>query len=99
MVLLLHGAFYAATDGVLMAAAAVSVPVPLRSSGLALVQTGQASTSTSGASRSPKIITSTPRWALAADVSGPRGRAGEDGDHGAGERRAHKPTLTRTGPD
>ncbi|WP_285223987.1 MFS transporter [Frankia sp. Mgl5] len=44
VVLLLHGAFYAATDGVLMAAAAVSVPVPLRSSGLALVQTGQAAT-------------------------------------------------------
>ncbi|MFD8673084.1 MFS transporter [Streptomyces seoulensis] len=41
-VLLLHGAFYAATDGVLMAAAADSVPSELRSSGLALVQTGQA---------------------------------------------------------
>ncbi|WP_405580772.1 MFS transporter [Streptomyces sp. NBC_01190] len=41
-VLALHGAFYAATDGVLMAAAAGSVPAPLRSSGLALVQTGQA---------------------------------------------------------
>ncbi|MER8028135.1 MFS transporter [Streptomyces bauhiniae] len=41
-VLLLHGAFYAATDGVLMAAAADSVPPELRSSGLALVQTGQA---------------------------------------------------------
>ncbi|CUU55313.1 Sugar phosphate permease [Parafrankia irregularis] len=44
VVLLLHGSFYAATDGVLMAAAAVSVPAPLRSSGLALVQTGQAVT-------------------------------------------------------
>ncbi|GHJ38071.1 MFS transporter [Streptomyces sp. TS71-3] len=41
-VLLLHGTFYAATDGVLMAAASESVPVALRSSGLALVQTGQA---------------------------------------------------------
>ncbi|MEU9921999.1 MFS transporter [Streptomyces griseoluteus] len=41
-VLFLHGAFYAATDGVLMAAAADSVPPELRSSGLALVQTGQA---------------------------------------------------------
>ncbi|MFJ8136110.1 MFS transporter [Streptomyces sp. NPDC096013] len=41
-VLLLHGAFYAATDGVLMAVASESVPERLRSSGLALVQTGQA---------------------------------------------------------
>jgi len=41
-VLLLHGGFYAATDGVLMAAASDSVPEQLRSSGLALVQTGQA---------------------------------------------------------
>ncbi|MFD5079351.1 MFS transporter [Streptomyces sp. NPDC058371] len=41
-VLLLHGGFYAATDGVLMAAASDSVPAELRSSGLALVQTGQA---------------------------------------------------------
>jgi hypothetical protein len=41
-VLALHGTFYAATDGVLMAAAAGSVPPALRSSGLALVQTGQA---------------------------------------------------------
>ena len=41
-VLLLHGGFYAATDGVLMAAASDSVPRELRSSGLALVQTGQA---------------------------------------------------------
>ncbi|GHH74617.1 MFS transporter [Streptomyces sulfonofaciens] len=40
-VLLLHGTFYAATDGVLMAAASQSVPAALRSSGLALVQTGQ----------------------------------------------------------
>ncbi|MFI8531969.1 MFS transporter [Streptomyces aquilus] len=42
LVLLLHGAFYAATDGVLMAAASDSVPESLRSSGLAVVQTGQA---------------------------------------------------------
>ncbi len=41
-VLALHGTFYAATDGVLMAAAAGTVPPELRSSGLALVQTGQA---------------------------------------------------------
>jgi MFS family permease len=41
-VLALHGTFYAATDGVLMAAAAATVPPALRSSGLALVQTGQA---------------------------------------------------------
>lgn len=41
-VLLLHGGFYAATDGVLMAVASESVPEELRSSGLALVQTGQA---------------------------------------------------------
>ncbi|WP_179199665.1 MFS transporter [Streptomyces sp. NRRL B-24572] len=42
LVLALHGGFYAATDGVLMAAAAGSVPAELRSSGLALIQTGQA---------------------------------------------------------
>lgn len=41
-VLALHGTFYAATDGVLMAAASQSVPEELRSSGLALIQTGQA---------------------------------------------------------
>ncbi|WP_205523150.1 MFS transporter [Streptomyces sp. RLB3-17] len=41
-VLLLHGCFYSATDGVLMAVASESVPEELRSSGLALVQTGQA---------------------------------------------------------
>ncbi|MBL1081091.1 MFS transporter [Streptomyces actinomycinicus] len=44
VVLTLHGAFYAATDGVLMAAASDSVPEALRSSGLAVVQTGQALT-------------------------------------------------------
>ncbi|MEU1090860.1 MFS transporter [Streptomyces sp. NPDC005576] len=42
LVLALHGTFYAATDGVLMAAASQSVPEELRSSGLALIQTGQA---------------------------------------------------------
>ncbi|MEU0968147.1 MFS transporter [Streptomyces sp. NPDC005917] len=42
IVLTLHGGFYAATDGVLMAAASDSVPEALRSSGLAVVQTGQA---------------------------------------------------------
>ncbi|MFE9561780.1 MFS transporter [Streptomyces sp. NPDC006487] len=41
-VLLLHGGFYAATDGVLMAAAAGAVPEEQRGGGLALVQTGQA---------------------------------------------------------
>ncbi|MGW2672254.1 MFS transporter [Streptomyces sp. NPDC001272] len=41
-VLLLHGAFYAATDGVLMAEAAGAVPEVHRGGGLALVQTGQA---------------------------------------------------------
>ncbi|MEU4393948.1 MFS transporter [Kribbella sp. NPDC023855] len=38
----LHGAFYAATDGVLPAAAGPLLPVHLRASGLALLQTGQA---------------------------------------------------------
>ncbi|MFF3563211.1 MFS transporter [Streptomyces sp. NPDC002574] len=42
LVLLLHGAFYAATDGVLMAAASTAVPAELRGAGLALIQTGQA---------------------------------------------------------
>ncbi|MFI8288542.1 MFS transporter [Streptomyces sp. NPDC085614] len=42
LVLLLHGAFYAATDGVLPAAVAATVPEGLRASGLALVGTGQA---------------------------------------------------------
>ncbi|QKW17795.1 MFS transporter [Kitasatospora sp. NA04385] len=41
-VLLLYGAFYAATDGVLMAIAGPLLPPELRTSGLALVQTGQA---------------------------------------------------------
>ncbi|MGW2629033.1 MFS transporter [Streptomyces chattanoogensis] len=39
---ILLGVFYAATDGVLMAAAAPLLPPALRASGLALVQTGQA---------------------------------------------------------
>ncbi|WP_317442989.1 MFS transporter [Streptomyces collinus] len=42
VVLALHGGFYAATDGVLMAVASEGVPAALRSSGLAVVQTGQA---------------------------------------------------------
>ncbi|MCZ9338479.1 MFS transporter, partial [Streptomyces sp. TRM76130] len=42
LVLALHGAFYAATDGVLPAALAGVVPERLRASGLALVGTGQA---------------------------------------------------------
>ncbi|MFE6893616.1 MFS transporter [Streptomyces sp. NPDC057694] len=42
LVLLLHGTFYAATDGVLMAAASAGIPQERRGSGLAVVQTGQA---------------------------------------------------------
>ncbi|WP_405087075.1 MFS transporter [Microbispora sp. NBC_01389] len=41
-VLVLHGAFYAATDGVLAAAVAGLVPDAMRARGLALVGTGQA---------------------------------------------------------
>ncbi|MEV4380866.1 MFS transporter [Streptosporangium sp. NPDC049644] len=41
-VLILHGTFYAATDGVLMAVAGPVLPEHLRTSGLALLQTGQA---------------------------------------------------------
>ncbi len=41
-VLVLHGVFYAATDGVLMAIAGPMLPAHLRTSGLALLQTGQA---------------------------------------------------------
>jgi MFS family permease len=40
-VLLLHGTFYAATDGVLMAAAGTMLPAHLSGSGMALLQTGQ----------------------------------------------------------
>ncbi|WP_245878512.1 MFS transporter [Streptosporangium subroseum] len=43
-VLALYGIFYAATDGVLMALAAPLMPERLRTTGLALVQTGQAVT-------------------------------------------------------
>ncbi|MFJ9809554.1 MFS transporter [Streptomyces sp. NPDC101158] len=42
VVLVLHGVFYAATDGVLPAAVAAVVPERLRASGIALVGTGQA---------------------------------------------------------
>ncbi|ONI82848.1 MFS transporter [Actinosynnema sp. ALI-1.44] len=42
LVLLAHGAFYALTDGVLMAAATPLLPEKLRTSGMALLQTGQA---------------------------------------------------------
>lgn len=42
LVLALHGMFYAATDGVLPAAAAATVPAKLRATGIALVGTGQA---------------------------------------------------------
>ncbi|MFG3054117.1 MFS transporter [Kitasatospora sp. NPDC048239] len=42
LILLLHGAFYAATDGVLMALAGPLLAPELRTSGLALLQTGQA---------------------------------------------------------
>ncbi|WP_233608451.1 MFS transporter [Nocardia stercoris] len=41
-VLALYGVFYAATDGVLMALAGTVLPVPLRTTGFALIQTGQA---------------------------------------------------------
>ncbi|GAB7002808.1 MFS transporter [Nocardioides sp. AN3] len=40
--LALYGAFYAATEGVLVAAASAVLPVELRTSGIALLQTGQA---------------------------------------------------------
>ncbi|GAA4530609.1 MFS transporter [Amycolatopsis samaneae] len=40
--LALHGAFYAATDGVLMAAAGPMLPAGLRATGMAVIQTGQA---------------------------------------------------------
>jgi MFS family permease len=40
--LVLHGLFYAATDGVLSARVSALVPESLRASGLAVVQTGQA---------------------------------------------------------
>lgn len=42
LVLTLYGAFYAATDGVLSALAVPLIPEPLRTTGLALLQTGQA---------------------------------------------------------
>ncbi|MFF4423799.1 MFS transporter [Streptomyces sp. NPDC001549] len=42
LVLALHGMFYAATDGVLPAAVAATVPDALRATGMALVGTGQA---------------------------------------------------------
>ncbi|MFI9201428.1 MFS transporter [Streptomyces sp. NPDC053048] len=42
LVLALHGCFYASTDGVLAAATADAVPRAVRGSGLAVVQTGQA---------------------------------------------------------
>jgi MFS family permease len=42
LALALHGVFYAATDGVLMAAAGPLVPSEARATGLAVVQTGQA---------------------------------------------------------
>ncbi|MET9688795.1 MFS transporter [Streptomyces sp. NPDC006514] len=42
LVLALHGTFYAATDGVLPAAVAATVPGELRATGMALVGTGQA---------------------------------------------------------
>ncbi|MEU3771412.1 MFS transporter [Amycolatopsis keratiniphila] len=44
LALVLHGVFYAATDGVLMAAAGPLLPEHQRAGGLALVQTGQATT-------------------------------------------------------
>lgn len=44
-----HGAYYAATDGVLMAIASPLVPAEHRASGLALVQTGSAAMMAAGA--------------------------------------------------
>lgn len=41
-ILLLHGLFYAASDGVLMAYAGPLIPAPLRATGMAVVQTAQA---------------------------------------------------------
>jgi MFS family permease len=48
-VLLLHGLFYAATDGVLMAYAGPLIPAGLRATGLAVVQTAQALARAAGA--------------------------------------------------
>jgi MFS family permease len=42
VILLLYGGFYAATDGVLMALAGPLLPAALRTTGLALIQSGQA---------------------------------------------------------
>jgi MFS family permease len=42
LTLLLHGIFYAATDGVLMALAGPVLPERLRTTGIAVIQTGQA---------------------------------------------------------
>lgn len=42
LTLALYGAFYAATDGVLIALAGPVLPARLRTTGIALVQTGQA---------------------------------------------------------
>jgi len=47
--LLLHGLFYAASDGVLMASAGPLVPQELRATGLAVVQTAQALARAAGA--------------------------------------------------
>jgi MFS family permease len=44
LIVVLYGVFYAATDGVLMALAAPLIPPDLTTSGLALLQTGQALT-------------------------------------------------------
>ncbi|WP_290864296.1 MFS transporter [Hamadaea sp.] len=42
LILLLNGAFYASTDGVLMALAGPVLPATLRTTGLSMIQTGQA---------------------------------------------------------
>jgi len=42
LVVLLYGVFYAATDGVLMALAGPVLPERLRTTGIALIQSGQA---------------------------------------------------------
>ncbi|WP_396230904.1 MFS transporter, partial [Frankia sp. EI5c] len=72
-VLVLLGAYYAATDGMLAAAASALVPARLRTGGLALVQTGVALAQLAGAAsfgalwtlRGPDVAF---RWAVAAGL-------------------------------
>ncbi|MET9340843.1 MFS transporter [Nonomuraea sp. NPDC003804] len=64
LVLALFGLFYAATDGVLMAAAGPLLPAHLRTSGLAVLQTGQA------VARMLSSILFGAAWTLAGPVPG-----------------------------